>query len=37
MSKKLFVIDTIKTIFSSLIIALGLQFIAYPFIHRGWG
>ena len=37
MSKKLFVIDTIKTIFSSLIIALGLQFIAYPFIHRGMG
>lgn len=37
MSKKLFVIDTLKTIFSSLLIALGLQFIAYPFIHSGVG
>lgn len=37
MSKRLFIIDTLKTIFSSLLIALGLQFIAYPFIHRGVG
>ncbi|GGG95857.1 capsular biosynthesis protein [Staphylococcus pragensis] len=34
MSKKLFIIDTLKTISSSLLIALGLQFISYPFIHR---
>ncbi|BGE81401.1 capsular biosynthesis protein [Staphylococcus petrasii] len=37
MSRKLFIIDTLKTIVSSLLIALGLQFIAYPFIHRGVG
>ncbi|MBI5973000.1 polysaccharide biosynthesis protein [Staphylococcus caledonicus] len=37
MSKKLFIIDTLKTIVSSLLIALGLQFVAYPFIHRGLG
>lgn len=33
MSKKIFMIDTLKTIIGALLIAFGLQFVAYPFIH----
>lgn len=33
MSKKIFIVDTFKTIISSLLIAFGLQFVTYPFIH----
>lgn len=32
MSKRNFLIDSIKTVFSSLLIAFGLQMIAYPFL-----
>lgn len=37
MAKKMFIIDTLKTIISSLLMAFGLQLIAYPFIQRTVG
>ncbi|GGI03678.1 capsular biosynthesis protein [Mammaliicoccus vitulinus] len=37
MSKRNFVIDSVKTIFSSLLIAFGLQMIAYPFLVNKLG
>ncbi|MGV3223392.1 capsular biosynthesis protein [Staphylococcus hyicus] len=37
MAKKMFIIDTLKTIISSLLMAFGLQLVAYPLIQRTVG
>ncbi|SUK06269.1 capsular polysaccharide synthesis protein Cap5K [Staphylococcus agnetis] len=37
MAKKMFIIDTLKTIVSSLLMAFGLQLVAYPLIQRTVG
>ncbi|NGW21287.1 hypothetical protein G6Y17_00265, partial [Staphylococcus aureus] len=37
MAKKVFIMDSVKTIIGTLLIALGLQFLAYPIINQRVG
>lgn len=37
MVKKVFIMDSVKTIIGTLLIALGLQFLAYPIINQRVG